>query len=74
MVGPRPELDRLLKQPIEKQPPSARVTTVEAKGELVQVVVQVLVADLPLRDGQVPRSLFGLGYDSGIRQQPHLII
>jgi hypothetical protein len=52
MVGPRPELDRLLKQPIEKQPPSARVTTVEAKGELVQVVVQVLVADSRCETGK----------------------
>ncbi len=40
--------DGLLKQAVEQLATRTRTTAVETKGELVEVVVQVLMADGPL--------------------------
>jgi hypothetical protein len=44
----------LLREPEEEQPTVARPAAIEAKGELIQVVVEMLEAHRPLMRAQQP--------------------
>src|SRR5271169_50999 len=45
LVGPRVNLDRLLEESVEEKPPVGGLPAVEAEGELVEVVGEVVMAD-----------------------------
>jgi hypothetical protein len=53
-VGDRVAQDRLLEEPVEQQSAPARAPSVEAEGELVEVGVEVLGADLALVGTEQP--------------------
>ena len=46
--------DSLLRQTVEQLAPAARLAAVETKGELIEVVIQMLVADRPLMRSHQP--------------------
>ncbi len=53
-VGSGISVSRLLEKPVEEQPAGARGASVEAEGELVEVVVEVLGTDCALMGSQQP--------------------
>jgi len=52
--GDRPDLHGLLREPVEKLPPSFGRSAIEAEGKLVQVVVQMQVRNGSLVGPQQP--------------------
>ena len=54
MVGDGVDLDRLLYEAIEEQPPGSRCSSVEAKCELVEVVLKMRFADAAVIRSQPP--------------------
>ena len=53
-VGDRVDHDSMLQEAVEEQAATPRAATVEAEGELVEVSIEVLVADATLVGAQQP--------------------